>query len=319
MAARGSPASPQGSARPSSGPRQPASSHAAAGERGGLPGATTQLRRVRAEAEARGWGLAEIRPPPRPRPLPLAPAEGGGRTGPGRAGGRRSRGRIAAAAPAEPPKFALPAEGGPRPSSRRFRGSAAGARGKEAGGRRQDGPGRAAMKKPDGKVVLLGDMNVGKTSLLHRYMERRFQETVSTVGGAFYLKQWGPYNISIWDTAGETPAPLPGGPEARGVAVGGVSDPRCFPAGGASQKPAGRSPAGCPSPPGPAGAAPAPAPSRAGTARRHPPWFAHSPARVFGFSLILARPSPTSCRCGRATSLETASPFPAAERGRRER
>lgn len=58
------------------------------------------------------------------------------------------------------------------------------------------------MKKPDLKVVLLGDMNVGKTSLLHRYMEKKFQDTVSTVGGAFYLKQWGPYNISIWDTAG---------------------------------------------------------------------------------------------------------------------
>lgn len=57
--------------------------------------------------------------------------------------------------------------------------------------------------KPDGKVVLLGDMNVGKTSLLHRYMERRFQDTVSTVGGAFYLKQWGPHNFSVWDTAGE--------------------------------------------------------------------------------------------------------------------
>ncbi|KAH0621777.1 hypothetical protein JD844_023401 [Phrynosoma platyrhinos] len=56
--------------------------------------------------------------------------------------------------------------------------------------------------KPDGKVVLLGDMNVGKTSLLHRYMERRFADTVSTVGGAFYLKQWGPHNISVWDTAG---------------------------------------------------------------------------------------------------------------------
>uniref|UniRef100_A0A3B5MP79 Ras-related protein Rab-20 n=1 Tax=Xiphophorus couchianus TaxID=32473 RepID=A0A3B5MP79_9TELE len=58
------------------------------------------------------------------------------------------------------------------------------------------------MKKPDVKLVFLGDMNVGKTSLLHRYMERKFKDTISTVGGAFFLKQWGPYNISIWDTAG---------------------------------------------------------------------------------------------------------------------
>ncbi|XP_036313443.1 ras-related protein Rab-20 [Pipistrellus kuhlii] len=58
------------------------------------------------------------------------------------------------------------------------------------------------MRKPDGKIVLLGDMNVGKTSLLQRYMERRFADTVSTVGGAFYLKQWRSYHISIWDTAG---------------------------------------------------------------------------------------------------------------------
>lgn len=63
-------------------------------------------------------------------------------------------------------------------------------------------PEASKMKKPDVKVVLLGDMNVGKTSLLHRYTERKFKETISTVGGAFYLKQWGPYNISIWDTAG---------------------------------------------------------------------------------------------------------------------
>ncbi|XP_051025732.1 ras-related protein Rab-20 [Acomys russatus] len=58
------------------------------------------------------------------------------------------------------------------------------------------------MRKPDGKIVLLGDINVGKTSLLQRYMERRFPDTVSTVGGAFYLKQWRSFNISIWDTAG---------------------------------------------------------------------------------------------------------------------
>ncbi|XP_051998364.1 ras-related protein Rab-20 [Xyrauchen texanus] len=63
-------------------------------------------------------------------------------------------------------------------------------------------PQASRTKKPDVKVVILGDMNVGKTSLLHRYTERKFKDTISTVGGAFFLKQWGPYNISIWDTAG---------------------------------------------------------------------------------------------------------------------
>ncbi|XP_019740235.1 ras-related protein Rab-20 [Hippocampus comes] len=63
-------------------------------------------------------------------------------------------------------------------------------------------PESSKMRKPDVKVVLLGDTNVGKTSLLHRYTERKFKDTISTVGGAFFLKQWGPYNVSIWDTAG---------------------------------------------------------------------------------------------------------------------
>ncbi|KAM4859557.1 ras-related protein Rab-20 [Thomomys bottae] len=58
------------------------------------------------------------------------------------------------------------------------------------------------MRKPDGKIVLLGDVNVGKTSLLQRYMERRFPDAVSTVGGAFYLKTWRSLHLSLWDTAG---------------------------------------------------------------------------------------------------------------------
>lgn len=83
------------------------------------------------------------------------------------------------------------------------------------------------MRKPDGKIVLLGDMNVGKTSLLQRYMERRFPDTVSTVGGAFYLKQWRSFNISIWDTAGKDWRCLgphcPGAPQGGGVEVGGFT------------------------------------------------------------------------------------------------
>ncbi|XP_007228756.2 ras-related protein Rab-20 [Astyanax mexicanus] len=63
-------------------------------------------------------------------------------------------------------------------------------------------PAPRKIRKPDIKMVILGDMNVGKTSLLHRYTERSFKDTLSTVGGAFFLKQWGRYNISIWDTAG---------------------------------------------------------------------------------------------------------------------
>ncbi|XP_010618293.1 ras-related protein Rab-20, partial [Fukomys damarensis] len=44
--------------------------------------------------------------------------------------------------------------------------------------------------------------SVGKTSLLRRYTERRFPDSVSTVGGAFYLKPWRALHLSIWDTAG---------------------------------------------------------------------------------------------------------------------
>lgn len=50
----------------------------------------------------------------------------------------------------------------------------------------------------------MGDANVGKTSLLVRYLEKRFDDrTQATVGASFTLKIWGKYNIAIWDTAGQ--------------------------------------------------------------------------------------------------------------------
>ncbi|XP_028394314.1 ras-related protein Rab-20-like isoform X2 [Dendronephthya gigantea] len=58
-------------------------------------------------------------------------------------------------------------------------------------------------RKADLKLVILGDSSVGKTTLIHRYMEGIFTNKTSTIGASFILKQWGPYNVAIWDTAGE--------------------------------------------------------------------------------------------------------------------
>lgn len=59
-------------------------------------------------------------------------------------------------------------------------------------------------RKADLKIVILGDASVGKTSLIQRYLEGVFtQDHTSTIGACFSLKQWGPYNVAIWDTAGE--------------------------------------------------------------------------------------------------------------------
>ncbi|PFX25970.1 Ras-related protein Rab-20 [Stylophora pistillata] len=59
-------------------------------------------------------------------------------------------------------------------------------------------------KKADLKVIILGDTSVGKTSLIQRYLHGVFAgNTISTIGASFFLKQWGPYNVAIWDTAGE--------------------------------------------------------------------------------------------------------------------
>ncbi|XP_041361590.1 ras-related protein Rab-20-like [Gigantopelta aegis] len=61
----------------------------------------------------------------------------------------------------------------------------------------------AAKKKADLKVIIMGDYAVGKTSFICRYIEGKFKTQEPTIGAAFFLKQWGPYNIAVWDTAGD--------------------------------------------------------------------------------------------------------------------
>ncbi|XP_025089110.1 ras-related protein Rab-20-like isoform X1 [Pomacea canaliculata] len=61
----------------------------------------------------------------------------------------------------------------------------------------------STKQKADLKVIILGDYNVGKTSLICRYIEGKFRGQEPTIGAAFFLKQWGPYNVAVWDTAGD--------------------------------------------------------------------------------------------------------------------
>ncbi|XP_002730555.1 ras-related protein Rab-20-like [Saccoglossus kowalevskii] len=58
-------------------------------------------------------------------------------------------------------------------------------------------------RKADLKVVIMGDSSIGKTTLIHRYLDGKFTDVSTTIGASFFLKQWGPYNVAIWDTAGE--------------------------------------------------------------------------------------------------------------------
>ena len=58
------------------------------------------------------------------------------------------------------------------------------------------------------KIVLLGDMNVGKTSFVTRYITGRFKEdNSSTLGASFFSHQVKLNNeshiLEIWDTAGQ--------------------------------------------------------------------------------------------------------------------
>ncbi|XP_071578948.1 ras-related protein Rab-8A-like isoform X3 [Temnothorax nylanderi] len=58
------------------------------------------------------------------------------------------------------------------------------------------------------KVLVLGDSNVGKTCIVHRYCDERYYDTyISTIGIDFKQKiinlDGTPIKLQIWDTAGQ--------------------------------------------------------------------------------------------------------------------
>ena len=66
------------------------------------------------------------------------------------------------------------------------------------------------LKIPFYKICICGDFGVGKTTLLHQYLERRFTPNVaSTIGSNFFSKYLKVPNINdnfvlqIWDLAGQ--------------------------------------------------------------------------------------------------------------------
>ncbi|RLV86819.1 Ras-related protein Rab-5C [Meyerozyma sp. JA9] len=67
------------------------------------------------------------------------------------------------------------------------------------------------VPSPGYKIVLLGDSSVGKTSLVHRFINDSFNEnTANTIGAAFITKKCPLSNdpnrhvkLEIWDTAGQ--------------------------------------------------------------------------------------------------------------------
>ncbi len=64
------------------------------------------------------------------------------------------------------------------------------------------------MELPVYKVVFVGDGGVGKTSLIRRYCEGKFEQTrMMTIGVDFQTKivetPMGPVKLSIWDLAGQ--------------------------------------------------------------------------------------------------------------------
>lgn len=69
---------------------------------------------------------------------------------------------------------------------------------------------QAKLSPPAYKIVLLGDSSVGKTSLVHRFINNRFDTSIpNTIGAAFITKEYTSttsektIKLEIWDTAGQ--------------------------------------------------------------------------------------------------------------------
>lgn len=62
-------------------------------------------------------------------------------------------------------------------------------------------------KKINCKIILLGEANVGKTSLINRYVKNEFLDTSPSLGASFSsktitMKDGQIYCLNIWDSAG---------------------------------------------------------------------------------------------------------------------
>ena len=62
------------------------------------------------------------------------------------------------------------------------------------------------MKKPYVNVIILGNAHVGKTALLNRYSNGKYQDFASSIGLDLLTKDFEycnqSYKIKMWDTAG---------------------------------------------------------------------------------------------------------------------
>lgn len=58
--------------------------------------------------------------------------------------------------------------------------------------------------RPEIKITIIGDANVGKSTIVHRLRHGCFEENIgSTIGAAFCTKKYRKQTYHIWDTAGQ--------------------------------------------------------------------------------------------------------------------